>query len=407
MIFNNTQTAFAYKSDSELKRARLLFSLMGNTFFLNIGLKLLPFLVKIRFPFIKTIVRNTLFKQFVGGETLEQTTVLTERLRGHGVKVILDYGAEAGADEKAFDDATAHFIKVIEYAALQSSIPFMSIKVTAIARFSLLEKIDDAMQRSGWDDLAKRYAFAIEKLSDAEKNEWDACKVRLNDICEAAAHKSIGVLIDAEESWVQDPIDALTMQMMVKYNRDTCIVYNTFQLYRHDRLNFLKKSHTECAKVNVVFGAKLVRGAYIEKERARAEKLNYRSPIHEDKHAVDRDYDEALDYCLSEIKNISIVIATHNEESNLYCTKLMSQKSLEADHRHIHFSQLYGMSDHITFNLTQQGFNVSKYIPFGPIKKVIPYLMRRAKENSSVAGQTGRELSLIRKELKRRKTSNQ
>jgi proline dehydrogenase len=397
--FNNTQTAFAYKSDTELKRARLLFTLMGNKFFLNIGLKLLPLLVKIRFPFIKTIVRNTLFKQFVGGETLEQTAPLSDLLNRHRVQVILDYGAEAGESEQSFDEAANQFIKVITYAATQRSIPFMSIKVTAIARFGLLEKIDAAMHASDKDDLQERYGFAIDQLNEEELKEWNKSVSRLISICEAGNKHTIGVLIDAEESWVQDPVDALAMQLMEKYNRDKCVVFNTYQMYRHDRFEFLKNSHAVSNEKNITLGVKLVRGAYMEKERERAIAFNYRSPIHEDKDAVDRDYDQALEYCLTEIKNISLVVASHNEQSNLHCTKLISQYSLPANHPHIHFSQLYGMSDHITFNLAQHGFNASKYIPFGPIKDVVPYLMRRAKENSSVAGQTGRELGLIKKEL--------
>lgn len=402
MLFSNTKTAFAYKSDSELKRARLLFSLMGNKFFLNIGLKLLPFLVKIRFPLIKTILRNTLFKQFVGGETLGQTTAISDLLVKYEVQSILDYGAEAGVGEESFDEATQQFIKVIVHAASQNSIPFMSIKVTAIANFTLLEKLDALMHASGVAYLEGRYTFAVGKLTKGEGKEWESCVARLNKICEAGARLNIGVLIDAEESWVQDPIDALVMQMIEKYNLGRCIVYNTFQMYRHDRLEFLRISHRGCKEKKLLLGVKLVRGAYMEKERERALKYNYRSPIHEDKISVDRDYNAALDDCLAQIDYISLVVASHNDESNLYCTKRMVELGLQSNHPHIHFSQLYGMSDHISFNLAQNGFNASKYIPFGPIKEVIPYLMRRAKENSSVAGQTGRELGLINKELERR-----
>ena len=406
MIFRNTKTAFAYKSDSELKRARLLFTLMGNKFFLNIGLKLLPLLLRIHFPFIKSIIRNTLFKQFVGGETLEQTAGLSDLLNQHGVKVILDYGVEAGEGESDFDEASHQFIKVIEYAATQKSIPYISIKLTAIASFRLLEKIDVNMHACEHDDLQGRFSFAAGQLSADEQIEWNKSVARLINISESAAKNNIGLLIDAEESWVQDPVDALAMQMIEKYNHGRCIIYNTFQLYRHDRLEFLKRSHLVCAEKNILLGAKLVRGAYMEKERERAIVFNYRSPIHEDKFSVDRDYNFALDYCLTSVDNISIIVASHNEQSNLFCTELMAQRTIDTHHPHIHFSQLYGMSDHITFNLANGGYNASKYIPFGPIKDVVPYLMRRAKENSSVAGQTGRELSLIKKELAIRQFDN-
>ena len=333
---------------------------------------------------------------------MEQTADLSDLLNRHGVKVILDYGVEAGEGENAFDEATREFIKVIQYSAKQKNIPYISVKVTAIARFGMLEKLDAAMHTSGKEDLQKSYTSAVEQLTAVEREEWNKCVARLIEISDSAARNNIGLLIDAEESWVQDPVDALAMQMTEKYNHGKCIIYNTFQMYRHDRLAFLKKSHTESVNKNVALGVKLVRGAYMEKERERALELNYRSPIHEDKISVDQDYNLGLDYCFSGIKNISLVVASHNEDSNLLCTQLMSQYGLDSHHPHIHFSQLYGMSDHITFNLAQNSYNVSKYIPFGPIKDVVPYLMRRAKENSSVAGQTGRELGLIRKELERR-----
>jgi proline dehydrogenase len=317
--------------------------------------------------------------------------------------VILDYGVEGGDEgEPGFDHAGEEFIKVIDYAATQANIPFMSIKVTGLARYSLLEKLDTAMNALE-GTLMKRYLGAVEKLSLEEKEEWHQVRRRLLRICERASAKNIGVLIDAEETWIQDPVDALTILMMDTFNKTSCVVYNTLQHYRTDRLTFLEDSFTAAVERNFILGAKLVRGAYMEKERLRAAEKNYPSPIHPDKESCDRDFNAGVAFCIEHINNISLIVASHNEYSNLFTTQLLQQKNLPANYKHIHFSQLYGMSDNITFNLAEAGCSVSKYLPFGPIKDVIPYLMRRAQENSSVAGQTGRELGLIKKELLRRK----
>ena len=251
--------------------------------------------------------------------------------------------------------------------------------------------------------LMKRYHKIIELLSVEEKEEWHRAVNRLFKICETADTKKVGVLVDAEETWIQDPVDALTILMMDKYNKDKVIVYNTIQLYRHDRLAFLKDSYAAALERNFILGAKLVRGAYMEKERNRAVEMNYPSPIQPDKAATDIDYNSALEFCITHLDHIAVIVASHNEFSNLYATELLDQQNLTHHHPHIHFSQLYGMSDNITFNLAKAGCSVSKYLPFGPIKDVIPYLMRRAQENSSAVGQTGRELGLIKKELRRRK----
>jgi proline dehydrogenase len=292
---------------------------------------------------------------------------------------------------------------VIDYAATQANIPFMSIKVTGIARFALLEKLDDDMHASGAESLVKRYEAAMNGLSAAEMEEWNKVIARMRRICDAGATKKIGVLVDAEETWIQDPVDALTMIMMDEYNKQKPLLYNTIQLYRHDRLEFLKKSYAAAAERGFILGAKLVRGAYMEKERRRATEKNYASPIQPDKEASDRDYNFAVDFCVEHVDRIAFIVASHNEYSNLYAAEQMQKNGHSLNHPHLHFSQLYGMSDNITFNLAKAGCAVSKYLPFGPIKDVIPYLMRRAQENSSVAGQTGRELTLIRKELNRRK----
>lgn len=401
--FDNTEYAFAYKSNKELKRADFLFSSMGKPFLVNMGLKLMPVAIKANIPFTKSIIRSTIFKQFVGGETLEETAAVADKLGKYNVQVILDYGVEGGDDgENGYDHATEEFIKVIEYAATQTNIPFMSIKVTGIVRFGLLEKIDAFMHDSE-GSLIKRYYKVIEQLSSDEKNEWERAVKRLLKICDAANKKNVGVLVDAEETWIQDPVDALTILMMDTYNKQKAVIYNTIQLYRHDRLAFLKDSYEAALEKDFILGAKLVRGAYMEKERKRADELGYASPIQSDKNASDNDYNASVRFCIEHLENIALIVASHNEQSNLYATQLLDEKQLPHNHPHVHFSQLYGMSDNITFNLAKSGCSVSKYLPFGPIKDVIPYLMRRAQENSSAVGQTGRELGLIKKELQRRK----
>ncbi len=391
--FDNTENAFAYKSDKELKSAKFLFSTMGYPWFVQLGTRLTPFIMKTGLP-VHGIIRKTIFKQFVGGETLEETAAVGATLGKYGVQVILDYGVEGKEGEDSFDHATEEFIRVINYAATQTNIPFISIKVTGLARFALLQTLNEAPRlRSGIHD------------HEMEIDEWDRVRERMYAICEIASEKNIGVLIDAEESWIQDPIDRLTMEMMEIFNKQKVVVYNTIQLYRHDRLHFLKLSHQIAQQKGFLLGVKLVRGAYMEKERARAKEMGYPSPIQPDKDASDRDYDLAVRYCIDHLDQIAVIIASHNEASNLLAAELLDQKSIAHNHPHIHFSQLYGMSDNITFNLAKEGFSVSKYLPFGPIRDVIPYLMRRAQENSSVSGQTGRELSLIKRELARRKSA--
>jgi len=391
--FDNTENAFAYKSDKELKSAKFLFSTMGYPWFVQLGTRLTPFIMKTGLP-VHGIIRKTIFKQFVGGETLEETAGVGATLGKYGVQVILDYGVEGKEGEDSFDLATEEFIRVINYAATQNNIPFISIKVTGLARFALLQTLNEAPRlRSGIHD------------HEAEIDEWDRVRERMYAICEIAAEKNVGVLIDAEESWIQDPIDRLTMEMMEIFNQQKVVVYNTIQLYRHDRLHFLKLSHQIAQQKGFLLGVKLVRGAYMEKERARAREMGYPSPIQPDKEASDKDYDLAVRYCIDHLDQIAVIVASHNEASNLLAAELLDQKSIAHNHPHIHFSQLYGMSDNITFNLAKEGFSVSKYLPFGPIRDVIPYLMRRAQENSSVSGQTGRELSLIKRELARRKSA--
>ena len=400
--FDDTEIAFAHRSDSELKEAYRLFSLMKNSWLVNIGTRLTPWMLRAGLP-VKSTIRKTIFKHFVGGETLAETASIAEKLSYYHVKVILDYGAEGKEGEQNFDHACDEFIRVIEYAATQPNIPYMSVKVTGFARFSLLEKLDAMIHAADGNSLIKRYNYALQQLSFEELNEWNRVYARMRRICNAANKKNIGVLVDAEETWIQDPVDALTMLMMDEYNKNELVVYNTVQLYRHDRLPFLLKMYEAAVERNFILGVKLVRGAYMEKERKRAEEIGYPSPIHPDKNATDKDYDEAVRFCINNIHKIGVIVATHNEASNLLATQLLKEKALPFNHPHVHFSQLYGMSDNITYNLAGAGCSVSKYLPFGPINDVVPYLMRRAQENTSVKGQTGRELILIKKELKRRK----
>ena len=398
--FDNTEFAFEHKTERELRKADFLFSSMSYSWLVKLGVTVTPWAMKNRLP-VNGLIRNTIFTQFVGGETLEETAAVAKKLEKYHVDVILDYGVEGKEGEENFDNACDEFIRVINYAASQRNIPFMSIKVTGFARFSLLEKMDGIMSSSK-GTLMKRYIHAIDSLDADEKEEWHRVRHRMMRICGSAAEKKTGVLVDAEETWVQDPVDALTILMMDTFNKGRIVVYNTIQLYRHDRLKFLKDSYEAAVERNFILGAKCVRGAYMEKERKRAVEKNYPSPIQPDKEACDRDYNAAIEFCILNIEQIGLIVASHNEFSNLYATQLMQKKGLPLNHPHIHFSQLYGMSDNITFNLAHAGCNVSKYLPFGPIKDVIPYLMRRAQENTSVSGQSSRELLLLRKELKRR-----
>ena len=391
LSFDNTKVAFEYKTTKDLKSAKTLFSTMKYPLLTNMGTRFTPFLMKTGLP-INGLIRKTIFKQFVGGETLEATAPVAEMLNSYNVGVILDYGVEGKESEENFDLAMQEFIRVIKFASTQKNIPVIAIKVSGIARFELLKKLNEAPRlRSGVHENEEQLA------------EWSRVRDRMIAICEAAKEYGIGVLVDAEESWVQDPIDRLTMEMMEIYNKEQALVYNTIQLYRHDRLDFLRLSHDIATREGFLLGVKLVRGAYMEKERARAAAEGYPSPIQKDKDSTDLDYNNAVRYCIDNIATISFVVATHNEASSLFTAELLEQKGISHHDGHVHFSQLYGMSDNITFNLAKEGYSVSKYVPFGPIRDVIPYLMRRAQENSSVKGQTGRELSLIQQELERRK----
>ena len=391
LSLNNTQNAFAYKSNTDLNKAKWLFTVIQNPWIVSLGTRFTPMLMKSGLP-INGIIRNTIFNQFVGGETLDESARVTKMLGSYGVQVILDYGVEAKEGDASFDEVTEQFIAAVEFAATQDNVPFVSVKLTGLSSMHLLERLNDAPRlRSGIHD------------SESDDAAWNRLKERMHAICEVAARKNIGILIDAEETWIQDPIDRLAIELMGVYNKEKVVVYNTYQLYRSDRLNFLKISHKIAAEGNFILGAKLVRGAYMEKERARAAAKNYEDPIQKNKKETDEDYDAALDYCVANIADISICAGTHNENSSMHLVNLMAQHGIASNDRRVYFSQLLGMSDNLSYNLSEAGYNVAKYVPYGPVKKVLPYLFRRAEENTAIAGQMGRELSLIVAEQKRRK----
>lgn len=391
LSLNNTQNAFAYKSNTDLNKAKWLFTVIQNPWIVALGTRFTPILMKSGLP-INGLIRNTIFNQFVGGETLEESARVTKMLGSYGVQVILDYGVEAKEGDVSFDAVTEQFIAAIEFAATQDNVPFVSVKLTGLSSMHLLERLNEAPRlRSGIHE------------SESEMAAWNRLKERMHAICKVAATHGIGILIDAEETWIQDPIDRLAIELMGEYNKEKVVVYNTYQLYRSDRLRFLELSHKIANEGHFILGAKLVRGAYMEKERARAAAMGYPSPIQVDKSSTDADFDAAVVYCLEHLDNIALIVASHNEASNFKCAQWMQENGFPNNHARIHFSQLYGMSDHISFNMASEGYQVSKYLPFGPLQDVIPYLMRRAQENSSVNGQTNRELLLIRQEIARRK----
>lgn len=383
--FENTQIAFSAKSDRDLKKAYYLFKLIGNPNLVKVGDVMTNLAIKTGIP-IGWAIKGNIFKQFCGGETIAECAEATKILdKGH-IGTILDYSVEGKDSEKDFDATTEETLRTIRTAQNNPHIPFSVFKVTGLARFELLEKVN-----------------AKDVLSDAEIAEWQRVRERVDKICQLAHDTGTPLFIDAEDSWIQDAIDGLVNEMMEKYNKKDFVVYNTLQMYRHDRLQFLKDSHAHAKANGYKLGFKLVRGAYMEKERARAAEKGYRDPIQPNKESSDRDFDLAVAYCIEHIQDIAICCGSHNENSSMKLAELMDAKGIARNDKRVYFAQLFGMSDHISFNLAHAGYNVAKYVPYGPIKEVIPYLIRRAKENTSVKGQTGRELSLIMKELKRRK----
>lgn len=395
--FDDTKTAFAYKSDKELRNARFLFKSMSKKWLVKLGMWATPRMLRMQLP-VKGLIRNTIFKQFVGGETLEETLKAGVNLARFNVQIILDYGVERKEGEDSFDHAAEEFIRVINFASQQDNIPFMSIKLTGMCRIPLLEKLNMA---TSYEEVIKGIVHT-DGLTGDEKQEWQRVCDRVLRICTIASEKNIGVMVDAEETWIQGPVDALTTKMMQKFNTGKPVVFNTAQLYRHDRLQYIKDSNQYAQKTGYKCAFKLVRGAYMEKERERAAEKGYPSPINADKISTDKMYNEALRYCIDPSSNMFTLVGSHNEASNTLAADLIEMNNMPYDTERVYFSQLYGMSDNITFNLARDGYNATKYLPFGPIHDVIPYLMRRAEENSSLSGQTGRELNLINEEIRRR-----
>lgn len=383
--FTDTEIAFSTKSDKELRKMSKLFSLMNKNALVNIGSKLGLLAFKLRLPFVDTIVRNTIFQQFCGGENLMDCQNAIDTLYKHDSLTILDYGAEGKSSEEDFNRVMEETMRAIEFAASNNSVPVVSTKITGLVDNDILINLQSGKAQD-----------------ESEKRAYQQLYERVDKICKKASELKVGVFVDAEESWLQEPIDDLVMEMMEKYNHGKVIVYNTYQLYRHDKLSQLKEDHQKALKKGFLFGAKLVRGAYMEKERERALEMNYPSPIQPDKESTDKDFDEGVAYCIRNYKQIASCCASHNLESNRKQAELIDELGLQKDHPHFNFCQLYGMSDYITFNIGKAGYNVAKYVPYGPIKDVIPYLIRRAQENSSVTGEMSRELSLIKKEIKRR-----
>lgn len=384
-IFDNTETAFSLKSDTELNRAYFLFKMIASQPLVRIGTALTNFALKAHLP-VKGLIRATVFDHFCGGTTEEDCLPVLDKMYTKRVSSVLDYSVEAKEEEAEFDRALEKILKTIVFAKEKDAIPFAVFKPTGLGRFELYEKLGEGKQ-----------------LTDAEAEEWERVINRFETICKKGHDDNVALLIDAEESWMQDAADNLVEDMMRKYNKEKTIVFNTLQMYRWDRMEYLIKLHERAKKDGFTIGMKIVRGAYMEKENKRAQEMGNISPICVSKEATDENYDTAIRYMIDHLNTMSIFAGTHNEESSYKLMELMAEKGIAKDDEKIWFGQLYGMSDNISFNLAKAGYNVAKYLPFGPVRDVMPYLIRRAEENTSVAGQTSRELNLIRAERKRRK----
>lgn len=385
LSFENTEIAFRHSSNADLNRAYWLFRMININFFVKMGPPVTNFAMKIGLP-IKNLIKATIFKHFCGGETIDECDGTIKKLARGGVGTILDYSVEGEDDEQVFDHTRDEILLTIKRATGDKAVPITVFKVTGVGRFSLLEKLDAGTQ-----------------LTIAEQAEWEKVQARVLTICTSAYENGVPVMIDAEETWIQNTIDQLALDMMHEFNRGKIIVYNTYQLYRHDKLASLKSDFELAASGQFILGAKLVRGAYMEKERKRAAEMGYPPLIQPDKQSTDRDYDLALRFCVDNPDKIAFVAGTHNEDSCRLLAHLLNEKKIAYNNPHVYFSQLLGMSDNLSFNLANAGYNVAKYVPYGPVKAVLPYLFRRAQENTAIAGQMSRELGLIIQEKKRRR----
>jgi len=386
--FENTEMAFVAKSDWQLKKAFWLFKVVNNNYMAKISTRSANFALKLHLP-IKGIIKKTVFEHFCGGESISESLKTVEILSKYNVGAILDYSVEGKHNEEAFDATLMETLKTIENAKGNKDIPYCVFKPTGVGSSELMEKIQ-----------------LKEELSEAEEQSFEKMKNRYLVLCQAAFDNDIRLLIDAEDSWYQETVDKLLYEMMEKFNTKRAIVFNTFQMYRWASLKNIKEAHKRGKEKGFILGAKLVRGAYMENERERAIEKGYQDPICDDKRATDKSYDEGLKYCVENINEIELFNGSHNEYSNLYLTELMKKKGLEKDDNRIFFAQLYGMSDNISFVMADAGYNVAKYVPYGPVQHVMPYLIRRAEENTSVAGQSSRELNLLKAEMIRRKSQN-
>ena len=383
-LFDDTQKAFKIKSNAELERAYALFRMISSESLVKIGTNLTKFALNVNLP-VEGLIRATVFDHFCGGVNEIDAMKVVNRLKTVGVSSVLDYSVEGKEEQEQFDATKAKVLSLIEFSTHKDSMPFAVFKPTGLGRFKIWE------------------ASGRGQLQGPLLDEWKKVVQRYDDLAQAANTKGLMVLIDAEESWMQDGADALCTQMMFRYNQNAPVVFNTLQCYRHDRLDYLKELHLQAKSKGIKLGFKVVRGAYMEKENERARSMGYPTPICRDKAHTDEMFDAVVSYILKNIDDISLFVGSHNEESTLKAIALMEQHGLAPNDQRVWFGQLYGMSDHITYNLADKGFNVAKYIPFGPVKDVMPYLIRRAEENTSVAGQTSRELELLKKELQRRK----
>lgn len=391
--FEDTATAFAMKTDAQLYQSYLLFKAINQNWLVRRGTELVQWSLKNGLP-VKGLLKATLFKQFCGGESIEDCEPVIRQMAKLGVGAILDYSVEGEKTETGFDNTRRETIATIHYAAKhRKEIPFCVFKVTGLAPFHLLEKISASMKGNGLP------------LLPSEIKTFNRVRERVDEICRTAAENDVRIFIDGEETWIQDAIDALAYEMMEKYNRKRAVVYNTYQMYTVDRMEKLRQARVLAVKQGFYLGVKLVRGAYMEKERERAAQMGYPDPIQPDKAACDRDFNEALKFCIDNKQRIALCAGTHNEESCYFLTALMEKYNIKSNDPNVYFAQLYGMSDNISFNLAKFGYNVAKYLPYGPVEAVIPYLFRRAQENTSVAGQSSRELLLVQRELQRRRQS--
>jgi len=383
--FQDTETAFSDKTDAELKEKYRLFKMLNSPFLNSIGTRIAKFALSAGLP-VKGMIKSTIFEQFCGGETIDECNRVIEKLGGSGIGTILDYAIEGKTKEAEFDATKDEIIRTIERAKDDPNIPFSVFKVTGIAPLGTLERLS-----------------AKKRLDAKSQAKAERIHSRFEEICRHAYSVQQPILIDAEYSWHQDAVDRMATEMMEKFNRETPIVFNTIQLYRNDRLQYLRNARKEASKNGYWYGAKLVRGAYMEVERERAQEKGYQSPIHPDKASTDEDYNAAVEYCLKHLGEMAFVNGTHNEDSAMLLARRMSELGLPEDHPRIFFSQLYGMGDNISYALAKRGYNVSKYVPYGPVEDAVPYLIRRAEENTSAAGHMSRQLEMITRELKRRK----